>query len=366
MLSIILFTAVGIYLIELIILRIGIWKADHIPKNLRYEPFVTVMVAARDEEDFIGDCISSILNIDYPQNKIEIIIVNDSSTDKTPQIVQSFINAGHNLIMLTTAAGNGNLRGKTNAIAQGMKIAKGELVLFTDADCRVPPTWVKETVKYFSADTGIVGGFTLLSANNPFEGIQALDWLFLFSLASATSGLKIPLTAIGNNLAVRMQAYKEVGGYENIPFSVTEDYALVQAIIQRTKYKLQFPIESNCLVHSSACKNWGQLYRQKKRWGVGGIDMVLRGYLIMFIGWMAKFLLLISFFLLNAQTAVAAFVLTGIGEMLFLEKILRRFKVRKYTLFAVPFLLYFLIYVLVIPFIAFLSRSVVWKKRNLK
>jgi 1,2-diacylglycerol 3-beta-glucosyltransferase len=267
--------------------------------------------------------------------------------------------------MITTAVGNGNLRGKTNAIAQGMNTAKGELVLFTDADCRVPPSWVKETVKYFGDDTGIVGGFTLLNANRSFEGIQALDWLFLFGLASATSGLKIPLTAVGNNLAVRMRAYKEVGGYENIPFSVTEDYALVQAIIQRTKYKLQFPIESNCLIQSSACKSWEQLYRQKKRWGVGGLDMVFRGYIIMFIGWMAKLLLLISFVLLSAQTAIIAFVLMGVGEMLFLGKILRRFKTSKYIKFAVPFLLYFLIYVLVIPFIAFFSRSVVWKKRNL-
>jgi cellulose synthase/poly-beta-1,6-N-acetylglucosamine synthase-like glycosyltransferase len=365
MLSTILFTAIGIYIIELIILRIGIWKSDHTPKNLKYEPFVTIMVAARDEEDFIGDCILSLLKIDYPRTKFEIIIINDSSTDKTPQIVQSFINTERNLKMITTAVGNGNLRGKTNAIAQGMNTAKGELVLFTDADCRVPPSWVKETVKYFGDDTGIVGGFTLLNANRSFEGIQALDWLFLFCLASATSGLKIPLTAVGNNLAVRMRAYKEVGGYENIPFSVTEDYALVQAIIQRTKYKLQFPIESNCLIQSSACKSWEQLYRQKKRWGVGGLDMVFRGYIIMFIGWMAKLLLLISFVLLSAQTAIIAFVLMGVGEMLFLGKILRRFKTSKYIKFAVPFLLYFLIYVLVIPFIAFFSRSVVWKKRNL-
>ena len=365
MLSTILFAAIGIYIIELIILRIGIWKSDHVLINPKYEPFVTIMVAARDEEDFIGDCISSLLKIDYPQNKFEIIIINDSSTDKTPLIVQSFINAGSNLKMITTAAGNGNLRGKTNAIAQGMNAAKGELVLFTDADCSVPSSWVKETVKYFDDDTGIVGGFTLLNANRSFEGIQALDWLFLFGLASATSGLKIPLTAVGNNLAVRMRAYKEVGGYENIPFSVTEDYALVQAIIQRTKYKLQFPIEPNCLIQSSACKSWDQLYRQKKRWGVGGLDMVFRGYLIMFIGWMAKLLLLISFVLLSAQTAVAAFILMGIGEMLFLGKILQRFKTSKYIKFAVPFLLYFLIYVIVIPFIAFFSRRVVWKKRNL-
>ncbi|MBI5022042.1 MAG: glycosyltransferase [Ignavibacteriales bacterium] len=365
MLLIILFTAIGIYLIELIILRIGIWKSDHLSQQLGYEPYVTIMVAARDEEEFIGDCITSLLKIDYPENKFEIIIVNDSSTDKTPEIVQSFAHTGRNLRMVTTTTGTGNLRGKANAIAQGMETAIGEIVLFTDADCRVPKNWVKETVKYFGDDTGIVGGFTLLNANRSFEGIQALDWLFLFGLASATSGLKIPLTAIGNNLAIRMQAYKEVGGYKDIPFSVTEDYALVQSILQRTEYKIKFPLEPNCLVQSSACKSWEQLYRQKKRWGVGGTDMILRGYLIMFVGWMAKFLILISLFFLDPKITAVAFVITSIGEMIFLEKILGRFRVRKYFKFVFPFLLYFLIYVLVIPFIAFFSRNVVWKKRSL-
>jgi cellulose synthase/poly-beta-1,6-N-acetylglucosamine synthase-like glycosyltransferase len=365
MLSIILFTLVGLYLIELIILRIGLWKSDQPQQNMDYEPIVSIIVAARNEEEYISACIRSLQKIDYPVEKLDIIIVNDSSTDRTPEIVKSFTTSDSCIRMISTSMGKGNLRGKTNAIAQGMEIAKGEIVLFTDADCQVPPTWVKGTIKYFDKNVGIVGGFTLLKGERAFEVIQSLDWLFLFGLASSTAGLKIPLTVIGNNLAVRMRAYQDVGGYENIPFSVTEDCALVQAVIQRTKYKVRFPIEIGNLVQSYACRDWGQLYRQKQRWGVGGTDMVFHGYLVMLFGWLAKVSILISIIEIDLLTVAGAFVIMSFGEIGLLWKLLRRFRVLGHIRYSLLFNIYLFVYVLVIPFVAFFSRNVVWKNRTL-
>ncbi|MBI5477126.1 MAG: glycosyltransferase [Ignavibacteriales bacterium] len=333
--------------------------------NSNYEPVVSVIVAARNEEDFIGDCIKSIQKTDYPSEKLDVIIVNDSSTDNTSEIVESLIQNNSNFRMISTSPGLNSLRGKANAIAQGMRIAKGEIVLFTDADCQVPPTWIKGTVKYFDDETGVVGGFTLLKADSIFEAIQQLDWLFLFSLASSTSGLKIPLTVIGNNLAVRTKAYNSVGGYENIPFSVTEDYALVQAIIQNTAYKVKFPVDAGNLIKSYPCQDWKQLYRQKQRWGVGGTDMIFSGYVVMLFGWIAKLSILSSVFWANPWFTISTFTVMSICEILFIGKVLRRFKLLGQIKYSPIFNLYFFIYVLVIPFIAFFSRNVVWKNRTL-
>lgn len=366
MLTTILFSALFIYLVELSILKFGLNKSDQLGCDPRYEPSVSVLVAARDEEKFIGKCIESILRVDYPREKLEIIIVDDSSSDSTPAIIKSFIDKGYGIKSIRTVPDEGNLRGKTNAINQGMKIAGGEIVLFTDADCEVPPAWIRSTVKYFDSKTGIAGGFTCLKPAKVFDGIQSLDWFFLFGLASAASGLKIPLTAIGNNLAVRKSAYDEVGGFENIPFSVTEDYALLQAVVQRTKYGLVFPLEPGSLVSSAPCADLRQLYRQKKRWGIGGIGMVFHGYLIMFIGWLAKLLLLLSLFSSSFQAASVAFVLMGSAELFFIYKILKKFGLTWYYKYSLPFLFYFYIYVLVIPFIAFFNRGVIWKERSLK
>ena len=200
------------------------------------------------------------------------------------------------------------MRGKANALAQGIHQSSGEILLFTDADCTVPRQWVRTTVQYFTDDVGVVGGFTLLKANRIFEGIQSLDWIFLFSLASSMAGLNRPLTAIGNNVGIRRAAYTAVGGYEVIPFSVTEDYALVHTIYQNTTYRVVFPINPETVVISSACRTLHHLYHQKQRWGVGGLDMVFRGKVIGIIGWLAKTGMIVTaflgegkFFLINAS-----------------------------------------------------------------
>lgn len=365
MLTTILIIALIIYLLELLFLQIGIIKANRVPTFNTYEPTVSVIIAARNEEKFMGDCIDTLLKLQYPSEKLEIIIVNDCSTDRTPEVIHSYMEKHPSLKMITTIPGSGNLQGKTNAITQGIEASTGEILLFTDADCRVPPNWISQTVRYFGKDIGIVGGFTLLDANRIFEGIQTLDWIFLFSIASATAGWKIPLTVVGNNLAVRRKAYDETGGYRQIPFSVTEDYALVQAIIQKTQFNVNFPINPLAMVRSKACPNLKHLFHQKQRWGVGGLDMVTRGFIIMVIGWIAKLLLLSSFFYTPIEIWLLAIVVMSVAELTFIYTPLKRLNSLNRFKYSIPFLSYFFIYVLIIPFIAFSSRRVFWKERQL-
>jgi cellulose synthase/poly-beta-1,6-N-acetylglucosamine synthase-like glycosyltransferase len=365
MLTIILISALIIYFLELIFLHLGLKKANRVQITDSYEPTVSVIVAARNEEKSIGECIDSLINLNYPKEKLEIIIINDNSTDKTPEIIDSFVRKYPLIKTITAKPGLGNLQGKANAITQGIEISKGEILIFTDADCRVQPEWIKQTVRYFVDDVGIVGGFTLLDANRIFEGIQTLDWMFLLGIASATTGWEIPLTAIGNNLAVRRIAYEKTGGYRKIPFSVTEDYALVQAIVQRTNFKVRFPINSLALVKSKPCSNIHHLYSQKKRWGIGGLDMVTRGLVIMAIGWIAKFLLMFSFLFAPVEIWLASIFIMGVAETSFIYVPLKHFKNLKMLKYTIPFLLYFFIYVLILPFIVFSSKQVSWKERQL-
>lgn len=364
MFLIILIIAVVLYIIELFILYLGINKSNREKKIDSYQPKVSIIVAARNEEEVIGDCVTTLLNVDYPTDKLEIVIVNDDSTDRTMDIIQTFTDKYQNIHMVNTVSGNGNLCGKTNAICQGINISSGDVLMFTDADCRVPPTWVKETVKYFDQQTGIVGGYTLLDSRRLFEGIQTLDWLFLFEIASGAAGWSIPLTVVGNNLAVRSSAYFATGGYTKIPFSVTEDYALVQAVCKQTSYRVKFPMNFDTLVHSKTCPTWGSLYRQKQRWGVGGLDMIFYGIAIMSISWIAKLLILISIPFIETSIWFMILLIMIISEMLFLLKSLKYFKVLKHLRYFLVFELYLFIYGLLIPFIAYFNSKVIWKARK--
>jgi 1,2-diacylglycerol 3-beta-glucosyltransferase len=366
MLTILLALAIAIYVIMMLVLRIGLERSDGLERVTEYEPSVSIIVAARNEEQCIGICIESLLQIDYPGEKLECIIVNDGSTDRTVEIAQRYMDKHPSRIKVINAyPGQDNLLGKTNAVAQGIDASHGEVLMFTDADCIVPTTWVRSTVQYFTGSIGVVGGFTLLHAETIFEGMQALDWVFLFSLASAMAGLRSPLTVIGNNLSVLRSAYNDVGGFRCIPFSVTEDYALVQAIVRKANYRVAFPLEPSNVVRSIACKNVMQLFRQKQRWGVGGLDMVLRGMLVMSIGWFLRILLIASFF--TVQYVVLAFAVACIFfiDMRFLFKPLKRFGALSYLRYFLLFELYYLLYVPIIPIVAIISKNVVWKERRL-
>jgi cellulose synthase/poly-beta-1,6-N-acetylglucosamine synthase-like glycosyltransferase len=363
--EILLFISLAVYAFEFIFLWVGISKANSAETVDDFEPKVTVIVAARNEEDNIGACIESLVKLNYPTNKLELIIVSDHSTDKTFSIITKFAEKHSFLIGLEAQTEQGNLKGKTNAITQAIEISTGEVLMFTDADCTVSTEWVRQTIKYFDEKTGIVGGFTLLDAKSAFEGIQALDWLILFSTSSGTAGWKIPLTAIGNNISVRKKAYEEMGGYYSIPFSVTEDYALVRAILSKTKYKLKFPLLPDATVSSQACTTIKQLYRQKKRWAIGGLDMIPHGLIIFSMTWMLSLTVIVGFFVANVNTLFLAFFTKLIIDFVYLFRLIKnvqRVSLLKHIFF---FELYFIAYVFIIPFVALLAKKVVWKERHL-
>lgn len=356
--------AVGIlYLAEMVFLRLGLDRTDRYERNPSYQPTVSIIVAARNEEHNISECLASLVQLDYPTEKCEIIVVNDGSTDKTHEIVHHFAQKHSQVKLIHAQSGTGDLRGKANALAQGIEHSAGEILLFTDADCTVPPPWVKETVSYYTEGVGVVAGFTYLTSKKTFEGIQAIDWFLLFGAAAATAAWNIPLTAIGNNLSLRRQAYDKVGGYRNLPFSVTEDYALVQAIWQKTRLRVRYPLNIHTLVLSKPCASWKELFRQKQRWGVGGLEMVLRGFLLMSVHFALHLLILVGVFFASPWLLAAAIGEKCLADLLFLWKPIQRF--RKYSLlkYFIFFELYYSIYELLLPFVALLSKKVIWKER---
>jgi cellulose synthase/poly-beta-1,6-N-acetylglucosamine synthase-like glycosyltransferase len=296
---------------------------------------------------------------------LEVIVVDDRSTDKTQAIVSEFSKNHPNITLLVSSPPDGHLRGKANAVAQGIEVSKGEILFFTDADCVAQKRWVQEVLKYYADENvGIVAGFTSLRASNWFECVQALDWLVLFSVAAATIKLHFPVTAVGNNLSVRRKAYDLVGGYHNLPFSVTEDYVLFHAITSKTKYTARFPLDTKTLVESGACKTWRDLYDQRKRWFRGGRDL---GPARLFVfGVIYVFHLLVPASLLTVESAIvwiALLMKVTVDFVLLVPamNISHRWNLIKYFL---PFELYYIFYVLAFPIITMFGKEVVWKEQT--
>jgi 1,2-diacylglycerol 3-beta-glucosyltransferase len=325
--------------------------------------FVSVIIAARNEETDLPNCLESAANQTYSKSKYEIIVVNDGSTDGTETISRDFIQRYPN-IKLVNVQEDGYLRGKANALAQGIDAAKGEIILITDADCTVLPTWIEQTAKRYANETGLIGGFTLQKAETPFEGMQSLDWVFILGVAAATANLKHPLGSIGNNLSFRKSAYDQIGGYRKIKFSVTEDYTVVQAIVGTHKWNYFYPIDPKHLVVSKPCPNLLTLLRQKHRWGKGGLDMKPAGFAIMVIGFFMHLSPFIMLYWGGIVETAAAFMIKFIADYIFLYRILKQLNRTDELRWFYWFELYFIIYVMLLPFLVFFGGKVKWKGRE--
>jgi 1,2-diacylglycerol 3-beta-glucosyltransferase len=329
------------------------------------EPTVSIVVAARNEEDTIRRSLESLPNLDYPLEKLEVILVDDQSTDRTLEIMQSAARRNGHFKVVSVTGQEGHLRGKANAIAIGIDHSHGEIIFLTDADCVVPRSWIKAMLNEYDESTGLVASYTLLDANSSFEGMQSLDWAFLHTLAAGGVGLRRPLSCFGNNLTFRRRAYDEVGGYRNVPFSVTEDFALFTAITRRTSWKYGYLLSSDSLVMSLPCKTMGELLRQKKRWVVGGLDMKVKGMVLMTLGFCVNTLLLLLPILGSSLLSVLdVWIPKILIDALILAIPLRRIRSLSFMKYFPAFEIYYSLYISALPLFAFSGRSVQWKGRQ--
>jgi 1,2-diacylglycerol 3-beta-glucosyltransferase len=326
---------------------------------------VSVLVAARNEEENIGRCIEGLAALRY-RGEMEIIVIDDHSTDRTAEIMNEWAERVPQLRVMRPEQQVYGLRGKANAIAQAIERSRGDIIMTTDADCVVPPDWVEETVGQYDEKTGCVCGFTLIRTDSMFAGMQSLDWAYLLTIAAAGVGWGYALSAVGNNMSFRRRAYDDVGGYQGVGFSVTEDFALFKAIAYTTDWVVRYPANPAALVWSEPCANVKELFRQKKRWGRGGLDIPVLGFGIMSIGFlMNTAILLLPFFGVAWWAWLTALAGKSIGDALLLGIPLRRFRLGKLYRYFGIFELYYLVYVTLLPFVVLLGGRVVWKDRKL-
>lgn len=364
MFEIIFISIIVVYFFQTVIFIIGSKKRFGKIEDDKL-PSISVIVAARNEEKNIFDCLESLENLKYPENKIEIFIVNDHSTDNTKDIIQKFIHGKSRFKYLEPGAEIGQLKGKANALANAIKESKGEIIFTTDADCRVSQTWAIELASYYKDDVAMVCGYTNQVDTTLFGGMQSVDFTYLLMIAGGVMNLGKPLSCIGNNMSYRKSVYEEVGGYESLPFSVTEDFNLLMAMHKLKKYKIIYPMTAEGLVTSKPCSTWKSLIKQKKRWGVGGLKSDLAGFGVMATGFITHLCIILLPFFFSAlslyltlfKIAVDYFALKGVHDKLNLSLRIKNF---------IAFEIYFILYVVLLPFITLTNRKVEWKGRVYK
>lgn len=362
----IIYYILGFYGLIHLIMFVGIIINARRKPSGNDEPNVSIVICAKDEESCIDDCINSLLKLNYPKEKLEIILVNDRSVDRTGEIMLNYVNKYPQLKYLNAVESTGKLKGKTNALEQALKMTSGEIVFTTDADIQVNRNWTQEIVKYYDKDTGVVAGYSVIEPKGLFAGLQSADWLYLLSVASGGDGVGVPISCVGNNMSYRKAAYDEAGGYENIKFSITEDFMLLQKIHKDTKYKKTFfPVNGETKNITLPCLNLTQLLRQKKRWAAGGMGELNFGILVGAISWVMGVILLTGWVYLDFQVYLSFVIGKLLVDLLVIIPAVREFKMFKVLLYLPLFEIYFAVYVIITSVQLAIDRKVVWKDQKI-
>ncbi len=271
-------------------------------------PQVSIIVAARNEADHIGACLDDLAVQTYPAEACEVIVVDDGSTDSTARIVRRRAGSGNGVRLLSAGGGIGG--SKKDALSLGVAAARGEIILTTDADCRLPPTWVQGMVDCFSEGVGMVAGFSQIGTPgdvvNARTGWEGMDFLCLMGCAAGSVGRGRPMGASSQNLAYRKAAFHEVGGYEKVRHRTSGDDVLLLQLIRRTKrWEMVFATAPETFVVHPASGSWRDLLSQRLRWASNAPYQIYLDPLF--------FSYLASAFIMNSLLALSPVMVLGGG-----------------------------------------------------
>lgn len=234
-------------------------------------PSISILIAARNEESNVDRCLQSLVNQNYG-GQFEIILGNDDSSDNTEGRIKDWVNKYSNIRLLNVTTSVSHQRGKANVLAQLARQARGQYLLITDADVRVNENWVSAMAASLESGVAIITGVTAVEGEGLFAGIQNADWIFLFANGYRFARRNSPVTACGNNMGISKAVYEKIGGYENIPFSVTEDYELFKQVTQKG-YSFKSLFSPKELAFTRPVDNMELYFQQRKRWYRGALSL---------------------------------------------------------------------------------------------
>jgi cellulose synthase/poly-beta-1,6-N-acetylglucosamine synthase-like glycosyltransferase len=365
-LSLATFSITIVYFLIGVFIHLGLSKKY---RRTSHRPKVTVLVAARNEETTISSCLDSLWRQDYPTELLQIIVINDRSSDNTRQIILEHKNRKSILKLVDISKDLSGMMGKMNALAQGIDHADGEIILVTDADCRVSTGWVSEMVSYFTEKIGLVGSLTVIThpekTGKIFDKIQTLDWFFLQAIASGTAGIHLPVSVLGNNFGFRKSVYNEIGGFASIGFSLTEDMALLNSIIKKTDYKIAYPLQSDSMIQSLPLNHIYEFFQQRKRWLSGGVKAPVWGWVLMFTSFIAHLLIVINLILSNFTIPVIiGIVLITVIDLSLIWRVITKSRSKKLIRYFIPFEIFYFFYTLIVAVSMILPGKIYWKERS--
>ena len=354
------FICVTSYFVYCLYILFGLFRHIIKKKTPKKTNLVSVVIAARNEEKTLPKLLKDLVNQDYPKNKLEIIIANDRSSDKTGDIIEKTISK-HKNIKHVKIKNTNETAPKKFALEQAINQSNGKIIISTDADCRVLKTWVSSMVSSLNNKDGIIIGFSQVLAKSFFERYQSIDFFCIFIANVGFAGWEKFFSGSGQNLAYTKKSFYDIGGFSSKEKSISaDDMYLVQSISSIEKCQINF--DPNSYVSTYPEKTIISFLNQRIRWSSYAKNNLGRNN--------GFFLFLLSSFSCNVATLFFIFMNPIISLIIILVKsflegliIFKGTKLFRIKISAGSFVFWSILQPLYIPFVALagLTKLYNWK-----
>ena len=236
--------------------------------SAKYEqslPFITVIIAARNEEDNLPSLLDDLVNQKIDKNKFEVIIANDRSIDKTEEIINEYSNK-YKFIKAIHITKEDEMAPKKYALENAINKSEGEIILATDADCRVSSDWaISMASLVFQTDKVIIGYSKVSGRNILIHEIQKIDFLGIMAANGGLLTNGIVCSGSGQNLGYKKKDFYNIGGFEEVKHRESGDDMYIVQKISKIK-GATFNYDENSFVTTLPKNSLSSFINQRIRW----------------------------------------------------------------------------------------------------
>lgn len=267
-----------LFFLYFVIFWLLVYLGYDVTENLRKRkdhPFLTIAIPAYNEEESIEKTLDSVLRLDYPKDRYEVIVVNDGSKDRTRKIVEGIFsqNRGFNLILI-----NQENQGKGAAMNSAIKKARGEYFITLDADSFVKKDAVGKLIGFFDEKTAAVLPVIKISNEDGFwNKLQYCEYLINFFLKKLYGSLDCIHVTPGPFSVYKTNILRRLGGFDEN--NLTEDQEMAMRL-QKHNYKIKQVWTTDVLTNIP--RNFKEFYKQRNRWYKGTVYNLIKYKDIMF------------------------------------------------------------------------------------
>src|SRR3989338_847900 len=247
------------------------FKTEKSSIDLRQFPVVSVLIPAYNEESTIIKTLQSVYNLEYPKEKLDVIIIDDGSSDKTKEIATAYIQDKPHFRILSHKN-----QGKAASMNRALKIATGEFFACLDADSFVDPLTLRKMLAFYyhQNDPALVivtPAMKVHSPKNILQKIQWLEYIVMIFIGRLSSQLDSLYVAPGPFSLYKTDLIRKIGGFDEQ--CLTEDQEIAYRV-QRHQLKIKQCFDG--YVYTVAPGTIGQFYRQRRRWYMGSITCLYK------------------------------------------------------------------------------------------